>query len=484
MDYIAQNPYRVLGVFVNDPLKSRTANAARIRAFNKVGKPCSFDSDFEEIFGNIDRSEKELLRAERLLSSAKDSEFYGLLWLHRTEHLPLTPSAAADIVSASITHNSFGDVVNSIICLLYVGNYDKAAELIVELFNKKDNTSDNNKHRFLKYVIDTFNELTFSNWWNTFKKAFIKDNQHSDTSILLSDFFNIESCSRLKRITDFGSINKDTVEWKNIFGVRILANSIIEVLKESCDIESKQANAESQIVLSGYAQAMLKACKRYYDSTRFWEAKPVLDILVVLREVYKISYSSKIIDECTEFGKKLKSESNYLAPTTVRKQAVDIRKQIEEFCQKPNETKWANTLLINCVQPLNEIRKELGPNNLYYKRVSSQIANNALYACEDEIEHIDEQADDSVNLIIQKMDIIKLAVQFCANIRVLEVDDTFNTYGFNKIVKALDLLCEEYNEKTINDVEPSFSFHSQDDFIHLNQDYNSLVQYVKIHTLK
>lgn len=478
MDNIAQNPYRVLGVFANDPLKTRTANTARIRAFNKVGKPCSFNSDLDEIFGKIDRSEEAIITAERQLSSVEDSEFYGLLWLHRSTHLPLSPSATADIVSSSISHDSFDDIINSIIGVLYGGNYDKAAELIIKLFKSQDKITENTKRRFLRYIIDSFDELPLSSWWSTFKNILIQDKIEQSTPNFLCDFFNAVSLSKLKILTEFGSIKRDNIEWKNIITVRSLANSLIEVVMESSNIETKQPNAESQIVLSGYAQAMLNACKKYYNSTRFWEAKPVLDILVVLREVYKISYSSKIKDECTEFGKKIKNETNYLAPNTVRKQALEIRKEIEAFCDKPNETKWSNVLINNCVRPLTEIRKQLGPNNLYYKRVSSQIANNALYACENEIERIYEIHKDSA-IIVEVKEIIKQAVQLCANIKAFEVDDTFNTSKFKETTASLDLLCKKYNEKLIHDVPALFSFQSQDDFMNSNHDYNYLVNYLQ-----
>ena len=70
-------------MFANDPLRTQTANIARIRAFNKVGKECSFECDFTDIFGKIDRSEEAIERAIILLSSEDDRNFYYSLWIHR-----------------------------------------------------------------------------------------------------------------------------------------------------------------------------------------------------------------------------------------------------------------------------------------------------------------------------------------------------------------------------------------------------------------
>lgn len=46
---IINNPYRILGVLSNSPLKERVANLNKLNAFAKVGKKVSFPNDF----GNI-----------------------------------------------------------------------------------------------------------------------------------------------------------------------------------------------------------------------------------------------------------------------------------------------------------------------------------------------------------------------------------------------------------------------------------------------
>lgn len=88
MDCIAQNPFRVLGVFANDPLKVRTANIAKIRAYIKVGKMCSFANDYSSLFGAVVRTEQSIEKAISQLSSDEDANFYRLLWLHRTDKFP------------------------------------------------------------------------------------------------------------------------------------------------------------------------------------------------------------------------------------------------------------------------------------------------------------------------------------------------------------------------------------------------------------
>ena len=46
---ISQNPYRILGVLSNSPLKERVGNQNRLAAFAKVGKEITFPNDFATI---------------------------------------------------------------------------------------------------------------------------------------------------------------------------------------------------------------------------------------------------------------------------------------------------------------------------------------------------------------------------------------------------------------------------------------------------
>ena len=45
MNIISGNPYRLLGVYSNSPIKDRIANANKMKAYLKVGKSVSFPLD-------------------------------------------------------------------------------------------------------------------------------------------------------------------------------------------------------------------------------------------------------------------------------------------------------------------------------------------------------------------------------------------------------------------------------------------------------
>ena len=483
MNAIAHNPYRVLGMFANDPLRTETANIARIRAFKKVGKECSFESDFTDIFGTIDRSEEAIERAITLLSSDDDREFYSCLWIHRVPDLDTAAKAPADIILSGYGERTKGCLVNQIVGSLCADITHHASECIIDLFECDDAPSDSTKERILvelgKDYKDELDRSPFA-WWSHLKDNCILEDRHGKTLDFISKVYNKESINYLRQLSETDSLGKECSDYMSIASVHNIAKPVIEVIKETSDLKTKRPNAEAQIVLSQYAKAVLAACKKYYKDTRFWDAKPVEKLLELLREVYRLSYSSKVKDECTNFGKEVKKELQFLAPPQVSTFSTTIRKEIEIFCSKPNETRWSLQLLRNCVSPLIEIKTILGIDNPYYRRISTQIADNALYASEAEIDSAERKLNnprnDKILALANLINALGQATQLCVDISVLDIEDDFRTTKVVKFKEKIDN-CTERNKVKVGATKPSISLESHDDIYQSCNDYNSLVEF-------
>ena len=155
MNLIAQNPYRVLGVFANDPAKVRTANIARIRAFSKVGKECAFESDFTEIFGPIDRSESAIENAISQLSSIDEMPVYAALWLHRTNTLDIGSTDISDILRSQLKEDDSLDAAyNVMVCSLWEGHKDVYVEYTLKIFENDKDLTEQAQIQILKYGED------------------------------------------------------------------------------------------------------------------------------------------------------------------------------------------------------------------------------------------------------------------------------------------------------------------------------------------
>lgn len=81
LDLIINNPYRILGVYSNTPLKNRIANINRINAFSKIGKSVSFESDLNNFIQTYPiRNENTITEAQAKINLPLESLVYSLLW--------------------------------------------------------------------------------------------------------------------------------------------------------------------------------------------------------------------------------------------------------------------------------------------------------------------------------------------------------------------------------------------------------------------
>ena len=80
MNYIENNPYRILGVLSNSSMKEIVSNFGKIKAFAKTGKSVSFNNDFVQLLGPINRDSQLATDAYNAISLPKDRFVAGLFW--------------------------------------------------------------------------------------------------------------------------------------------------------------------------------------------------------------------------------------------------------------------------------------------------------------------------------------------------------------------------------------------------------------------
>ncbi len=83
MNLIDNNPYRILGVYANSPLRERVANASKARAFLKVGRSVSFPLDLPDILHPLNRTEESFAQAESSVALPSEQLRYALFWFIR-----------------------------------------------------------------------------------------------------------------------------------------------------------------------------------------------------------------------------------------------------------------------------------------------------------------------------------------------------------------------------------------------------------------
>lgn len=80
---IAENPFRVLGVYVNANQKEIQSSAAKIKRFLEIGKQPSFPTDFNNILPKLERTSEMVDKALSQISQPKEKLANALFWFSK-----------------------------------------------------------------------------------------------------------------------------------------------------------------------------------------------------------------------------------------------------------------------------------------------------------------------------------------------------------------------------------------------------------------
>ena len=167
MEIIDNNPYRVLGVYANSPLRERVANASKARAFLKVGRRYDSDVDFSQVLPPVKRTEEEISQAEAAIALEKDQLRYAMFWFvnqSQFDDLAFSRLRKGDIAGAEdvwrkATCESVVEKVsvlqNLIVCALVKSDYDIALELATKLY-----CNEANKQQFVASIVGNSSDLS------------------------------------------------------------------------------------------------------------------------------------------------------------------------------------------------------------------------------------------------------------------------------------------------------------------------------------
>ena len=490
MKLIAQNPYRVLGAFADEPVKVQTANVARIRAFAKVGKECAFESDGTEIFGSIDRSESAIESAMSLLSNADKEPLYASLWLHKTHTLDTGATDISDIIRSQLKDDSLDAAYNVIVCSLWSQHKELFVEYALKVFEKDKCLQLQTKSQILKHAEDYFTECArgrnnYLSIWPFFEKKCNEGSISPDCIKLIRQTYHNfaieEAMSMAKAISEC----KPELFWSIPYWVEKNMQNVVGIARSTIDSGDENLAASTQLALTQLGISLLNAAKDYYAAKIMWHERDCEHMLDSLRYAYRLICDSKAKEECSEFGKKVKSQKQYLAPNEVIKHARFIRKSILDFCEKPEEVYCAIQLIKDCFTPLVEIKTSLGSENLYYRRVSTQIADNAIYSADVDLSSAEQLYQDPANSKQTATTHLQTIIRQCrilaCDIEMYDVEENFLNGKFATYKKRVMRVAEKYgfdDEEVAADITLTLE---SDEFAACGNDYDKLCEFAKTH---
>lgn len=385
MNFLKNNPYRLLGVYTNSPTKERLANHNRMKAFLKVGKSVSFSLDLPQYLQPINRTETLVADADAKLALPKDQVFYALFWFIKTT--PLDDVAFNHLIAGELSKaeeiwqkkETFSSLQNSIVCALMRDDYAQALSCAEVLYGNMQYVN-----QFVLAVIGTGGNVDVTDLPFTFLDALCEE---IDVQKILPHIEN--------------SIWKEYISGKAINPLIGTIQNAIAIAKKSRG-KGSQARFEAGEVLMKDTKATLQQLMSLLPKTdlqyQMIADKLGLEILQcgidyfneadgadAAHKAMKLQkYAKDIVvgqmakDRCKENVDTLQKIIDNLPPSDVFAEDKAIHEELRKYCLLPNKICHAITLLNNTKPHLQTIKRKLGVSNSYYLKISTQVVGNAL----------------------------------------------------------------------------------------------------------
>ncbi|WP_294915115.1 hypothetical protein [uncultured Prevotella sp.] len=486
---ITQNPYRLLGVFANEPLKVRTANTAKMRAFFKIGKAISFDTDAEGLLGTLTRTSDIIDQANDMLFDNRKKAKYALFWFHKDNVINennitlINFNTYQRFVVQKPDTTSYSNYLNNAILSLIVEDYECAAMNYCKFMENSSclasfkeqiglSIKDIDDRLIINVLITTLSEVYSDiEWWS----LFLAHISIPTTQEYVKSVFDSLAIEHIRKSISFYSETNST-STNNITAAHNLKRDTASDVKLLCpQADGKNPSAEAQLVLDKLAEELLNKSMRYYKSEKITNELSVYPTLQMVNYAMSLTHGSTIIDKATEFKAALENDINELPPASIQKDITVIKQHIKDFCTKSDDIQWSLLLVKNCVPSLINIKDTLTRKSKHYIAISTKIADNALYNLDVTIEQISNRNPSAISKeTIQ----LRQAWQLIVDLEVLDLDSLFVSEKLNErkenVKDLLDRKGIEYK-----DIIADITLQTEEDIYKECNDYKSLVEFVK-----
>lgn len=471
MKFIQNNPYRLLGVFSNSPIKERLANNNKLKAFLKVGKDAIFPLDQIEYLPSLHRTEESIASAEAMLTLPKDQIKYAQFWFIKQSPLDvvafnhLLTSEMNKAVAIWEKKDYTSSLQNRMVCALIQSNLEEAINCATILY-----TSDEHLKEFVTSI--TGDESNYA----------IDDLIHTLLDTLCDEYDATQVLSLLKEAS-----------WKDYVGQRTIDPLIknieaeIEIAKKSrrkgCTVRlnagRKLANATKQdlqtlkhllstddiryqMIADKLGLEILQCGIDYYNGAEAKDA--AFTAIRIQKYALNIVVGTMAKNRCQENVRILEMIIKNLPPEEVAIECNAIEEELRKYCELPDEIEHAVKLLNSCKPHLLSIRRKLGANNDFYLKISTKVANHALYNLIEEVNEAqkllsNDEVDEAKALltILFIRNKVEKAWEATLIIGELDLEADFKNNRYTKNLEALKGLCESLGVATKPKTTPKSS---------------------------
>lgn len=434
LDIIANNPFRVLGVYGNCKQVDVVRNAGRMKAFINVGKQFNFPTDFTPVLPELNRNLGTVQDALSSINLPADRLRYALFWfldVDDNDHNGLGFLAKGDInqaYRAFATVDSFSSNLNNAVLSLVREDYSAAVASFDSLIHNEQR-----RLQFCHLVCDETVELH-----ETVLSHYILDELRKslDSKTLLSIISNKDDYSYVREIAiqePLAVINSEIAKAKRVPGTdpaaslqagKDLYSATIHQLNIIEDIVGTEDIAYSSAA-DNLAKQILQCGINYYNNSN--DHDKAKQALGVQKQALDLAKGKLVKDRCQKNYDILLKAIGELPPESVASEVAEIQKAIKAFVSKPDLIKYSLELIKSCLEPIKRMQSVLGKKNPCLLKYTTLVANNALHNVIEEVNHSQSQLSDE--------NIERITLQRLAE-RRRERHSSYDPFGYDPLIPS------------------------------------------------
>lgn len=395
LNIITNNPYRILGVLSNSPLRERVGNQNRLAAFAKVGKEVSFPNDFASVISDKPlRTSESISAANTALNLDKDQLKNALFWFIRVS--PIDDIALKHLQSGNKEKarelfekkETFSSLLNVGVLQLIDGNYTSGFSNISMVIHNAAYRSE------MLHALGVANlTMTEEEIASMFIEELLKE---IPASVLLSVASNPNDKAIIGKtaldepiaLINSAIATAKSADSKNSkasldAGTKLM-NSTKKALKQVKDIAGA-SSPQYQMVADNLAKQILQCGINYYNNASDDDVEAPRKAMVLQKYALDIAVGQLTKDRCQENYKIIKEAVDNMPPAEVAIETRKVKDELRKFCALPDNISYSINLLNNTKPILQTIKTKLGATNSFYLSLSTQVVGNALHNLIEEV---------------------------------------------------------------------------------------------------
>lgn len=389
---ILHNPFRILGVYANSPVKDVVANKGKATAFLKVNRPVEYSLDLKGILNPPVRTLELMNEAEAHISIAKEQIKYAQFWFLQ-KMTPLDDIAFNHLFAGNIAgaeeiwskQESLSSLQNKLVCFLIEDKYRAAVMAAEKLYEKFGDmyldkvlpnttlqmTGTDLLHQFLDTLCEEIGiQKIIGCVTEAEAKAYIRT--QSIGPLISKISLEVDKTKKIDR--------KDPNA--RIEGARKLVTSTKVAFSQLKSI-LPSTDPQYQMIADKLGLEILQCGIDYFNNSEDDDAPHTA--MKMQKYAQSVVVGSLAKQRCEENCRVLQKIIDELPPKEVLSEDKAIKTELANYVRLADKIIYAINLLNNTKGYLLNIKQKLGNTNEYYLRVSTQIVNNALHNVVEEV---------------------------------------------------------------------------------------------------